>query len=80
MSRPHTMIFDVVLDEWPAGVQGGALQSLADSGDIVAITLPHGFVGLRMARTQIRCDVDARRIQVQQIRPTVPAERAPVSR
>jgi hypothetical protein len=38
--------FDVVLDAWPDNTQGQALHSLITSGDVIAVQLPHGFVGL----------------------------------
>lgn len=43
--------FSVVLDEWPHGPQGDALTSLIITGDVVAVGLPHGFVGLKIVHT-----------------------------
>ncbi len=45
--------FDLILDEWPTGVQGQALHSLLASGDVVAAPLPHGFVGLTIRHTRM---------------------------
>lgn len=38
--------FEVVLDAWPDGAQGEALDSLIAGGDVAAAHLPYGFVGL----------------------------------
>jgi len=61
--------FDLVLDQWPTGVQGQALQSLVASGDVVAVPLPHAFVGLSIRHTQMMLYVEAGRLHVKQVLP-----------
>ncbi len=62
--------FDVVLDAWPDGAQGKALHSLVASGDVAAVRLPNGFVGLTIASGQILLYLDAGQLHVRQVLPT----------
>lgn len=73
---PRRLEFDVVLDAWPGGAQGGALQSLVTSGDVLAVLLPYGFVGLKILPTQILVYAEAGRMHVKQVFPT-PGARVP---
>lgn len=59
--------FDVVLDAWPHGAQGEALDSLIAGGDVAALHLPHGFVGLTIASAQTLLYVEAGKLHVKQI-------------
>ncbi len=61
--------FSAVLDEWPHGPQGDALTSLIISGDVVAVRLPHGFVGLKIVPTQTLFYVEAGRLHIRQVLP-----------
>lgn len=61
--------FDFILDEWPTGAQGQALQSLVASGDVVTAPLPQGFVGLTIRHTQMMVYVEAGRLHVKQVLP-----------
>ena len=61
--------FDVILDEWPGGVQSDALRSLIASGDVTAVRLPYGFVGLKMIHTQTLLYVEAGRPHIKQVLP-----------
>lgn len=63
--------FDVVLDEWPSGAQGAALDSLARSGDIITVLLPNGFVGVKILPTQILVYVESGRMHVKQVLPAL---------
>lgn len=68
--------FDVVIDEWPAGPKGMALQSLVDSGEVRAVRLPRRFVGLRIQHTQTLIYIEAGHPHVKQVLPqTHPAGR-----
>ncbi len=69
---PRRLEFDVVLDAWP----GGALDSLVASGDVLAVLLPYGFVGLKILPTQILVYAEAGRMHVKQVFPT-PGARVP---
>ncbi len=73
---PRRLEFDVVLDEWPGGEQGGALDSLVASGDVLAVLLPCGFVGLKIIPAQILIYAEAGRMHVKQVLPT-PGARVP---
>ncbi len=70
---PHGLEFDVVLDEWPDGAQGDALHSLVASGDVLAVLLPYGFVGLKIIPAQILIYAEAGRMHVKQVFPTLGA-------
>jgi len=61
--------FDFILDEWPPGAQGQALQSLVASGDVVAAPLPHGFVGMTIRHSRMMVYVEAGRLHVKQVLP-----------
>ncbi len=61
--------FDFILDEWPRGAQGQALQSLVASGDVRAAPLLYGFVGLTIRHTQMMVYVEAGRLHVKQVLP-----------
>lgn len=61
--------FDVALDAWPDGAQGKALHSLVASGDVVAVRLPYGFVGLTIVSGQMLLYLDAGRLHVRQVLP-----------
>lgn len=63
--------FDLVLDEWPRGAQGAALDSLARSGDVITVRLPYGFVGVKILRTQILVYVESGRMHVKQVLPAL---------
>ena len=61
--------FDLVLDRWPARKQGRALWSLVASGDIEAVRLPRGFVGLRIQPAQTLVYIEDGRPYVRQVLP-----------
>ncbi len=61
--------FDVVLDAWPDGAQGKALHSLVSSGDVAAVRLPYGFVGLTIVSAQMLLYLDAGQLHVRQVLP-----------
>ncbi len=63
----HRVEFDLILDEWPIGGQGQALQSLVASGDVVVASLPRGFVGLTIRYTRMMLYVEAGRLHVKQV-------------
>src|SRR5574341_1958745 len=63
--------FDVVLDAWPDGAQGKALHSLVASGDVAAVRLPYGFVGLTIVSARMLLYLDAGQLHVRQVLPTV---------
>lgn len=74
--RPITlnrMEFDLVLDQSPRGAAGDALQSLIASGDVVAVGLPYGFVGLTIVHSQTLVYVEAGRLRLRQVLPVPPA-------
>jgi len=66
MSR-RRLEFEFILDEWPTGAQGQALQSLVASGDVLAAPLPYGFVGLTIRHTEMMVYVEAGRLHVKQV-------------
>lgn len=66
---PRNVAFDLVLDRWPAGPQGRALQSLVDDGEVTATRLPRGFVGLVIHHTQTLVYIEAGRPHVRQVLP-----------
>lgn len=66
--------FDVVLDAWPDGAQGEALDSLIAGGDVAAAHLPYGFVGLTIASAQTLLYLEAGRLHIKQIL-SLPGER-----
>ncbi len=61
--------FDVVLDAWPDGAQGKALHSLVASGDVAAVRLSHGFIGLTIVSAQMLLYLDAGQLKVRQVLP-----------
>lgn len=61
--------FDLVLDRWPAKTQGRALWSLVASGDVQAVRLPRGFVGLRIQPAQTLIYIEDGRPHVRQVLP-----------
>ncbi len=74
MTRKDTIIrrrleFDLVLDAWPDAAHGKALHSLVTSGDVVAVRLPYGFVGLTIVSAPMLLYVDAGRLHVRQVLP-----------
>jgi len=66
------MEWDLVLDQWPRGPAGDALQSLIASGDVVAVDLPYGFVGLTIVHSQTIFYVEAGRVHVKHFLPPLP--------
>jgi hypothetical protein len=62
--------FDVVLDAWPDHTQGQALHSLISSGDVTAVRLPRGFVGLTIVPAPMLLYLDAGQLHVRQVLPT----------
>lgn len=70
MRRPpavRTPEFDAVIDEWPQGANGTALDSLIDSGDVIATELPRGFLGLKITRRKLLVFIEAGRWHVKHI-------------
>ncbi len=63
--------FDVVLDAWPDSAQGKALHSLVASGDVAAVRLPYGFVGLTIVSAQMLTYLDAGQLHIKQVLPAV---------
>ncbi|HVH30268.1 MAG TPA: hypothetical protein VNA31_01190 [bacterium] len=61
--------FDVVLDGWPDAAQGRALHSLVASGDVAAVRLSHGFIGLTIVSAQMLLYLDAGQLKVRQVLP-----------
>ena len=61
--------FDLVLDAWPEGAQGKALHSLVASGDVSAVLLSRGFVGLTIFSAQMLLYLDAGQLKVRQVLP-----------
>ncbi len=59
--------FDVLLDAWPDGAQGKALDSLIAGGDVAPVHLPYGFVGLTIASAHTLLYVEAGKLHVKQI-------------
>jgi hypothetical protein len=51
--------FDIVLDAWPDGTQANALRSLVASGDVAAVPLARGFVGLTIVSARMLLYLDA---------------------
>lgn len=74
--HPRRMEFDLILDRWPAEAAGRALQSLVQSGDVQAVRLPRGFVGLRIQPAQTLIYIEDGRPHVRQVLP----EPGPVGR
>jgi len=68
--RRRRLEFDVILDGWPTGAQGKALGSLIASGDVIAVRLPLGFMGLTIVHTRTLLYVEAGQLRVRQILPT----------
>lgn len=74
-ATPHTVDFDIVLDEWPGGAAGDALRSLIASGDLVVLSLPYGFVGLKIIHSQTLLYMEAGHLRVKQVVPAPPEVR-----
>lgn len=61
--------FDLILDRWPTGRKGRALWSLVASGDVQAVRLPRGFVGLQIQHAQTLIYIEDGRPHVRQVLP-----------